>query len=245
MAAELDRLGREFGQNNHRVIGGLLRFEGKVAGWLGVPESFSENGNKPEKKLEIEWRRRANRFIELGFHKELIVNGNKVELTVQEYLRSLPKFEPQPKEFKGRLDTPLLVETRVPIERQAQLAGINYLLKELDKKDWPEDQKQYKTPDVPYSTWTDEGARFMNRKIMDVRQELAPDERGGTEWDAVALYIANPNILKKRFLDLPGTAVGSAHAGYLALWGDAPRLGCRWAGDAYPKYDSLVCGRKK
>lgn len=191
----------------------------------------------PEISLEAEWTRQTQKFVELGFHREL-------GLTEQRYIASLPKFEPQPKEFKGRLDTPFLVETRVPIERQATLAGIDYFLAGLDKKDWTDDPQGYKTPNIPYATWTDEGKRFMNRKMGDVRKELAPDERGGTELDGVALLIAKPNILQTRFLDLPGTSVRSASAAYLFRWGGRVGLGHGFVGGAFPRFGSLVCGRK-
>lgn len=187
--------------------------------------------------LEAERTRQAQRYVELGFHREL-------GLTEQKYIASLPKFEPQPKEFKGRLDTPLLVETRVPIERQAKLADIDYFLRGLDKKDWTDDPQGYKTPNIPYATWIDEGKRFMNRKVEDVRNELASFERGGTEFDAVALYIAKPQILQTRFLDLPGTTVGSDCAACLRRWGGRAELGRRFVDAASPRFGSVVCGRK-
>lgn len=239
MSAELRQLGQEFERNGHPIMGSVLRFGARIAKALRVPEHFPENGNKTEKTtLETEWKRQANRLIELGFHNEL-------HLTEQAYLASLPKFEFQPKSFEGRLDTPLLVETRIPIERQAELAGIDYLLEGSERGDWPEDPQNYQTPKLPYTTWTDEGARFMNRKVADVRRELAPDERGGTEFDGVALYIAKPDVLKKRFLDLPGTAVGSGFAACLRVWGGRPGLDYDLVGSALPGFGSLVCGRKK
>lgn len=245
MAAELRKLGQEFGRNGHPIMGGALRFGALIAKVLRVPEHFPENGRKTEKTtLEAEWQRQANRFVELGFHKELIVDGRRVELTVQEYLKSLPRFESQPKEFRGRLNTPLLVETRIPIEKQMKLARIRYFLEALNKGDWSEDPQGYETPKLPYTTWTDEGARFMGRKVEDVRRELVPDERGGTEFDAVALYIAKPDVLKTRSLDLPGTAVGSDDAAYLALWYGQPELDYDFVGNASPAFGSLVCGRK-
>ena len=192
----------------------------------------------PEISLEAEWQRQGQRYIELGFHTEL-------KIIESEYLASLPKFTPQPESFKERLDTPVMVETRVPIKRQYELAGIAYHLEGSDKSDWAKDPKKYKTPDSPYTVWLDEGARDMNRKVEDVRKKLAGDERGGTEFDAIALYIAKPNILEKRFLDLPGTTVGSGDAACLYLWLGGPRLGCRFVGGAYPRFGSLVCGRQK
>ena len=199
----------------------------------------------PEISLEQEWQRQADRLLELGFHKELIVDGKRIELTAQEYSDSLPKFEPQPESFKGRLNTPVLAETRISAKRQSELAGIQYFLDGLNVKDWDKDPKKYKTPNSPYAVWTDEGARNMNRKVRDVRKKLAPDERGGTEFDGIALYIVKPQVLKTRFLDLPGTAVGSDFAPGLALWRGRPRLNRGFVGSADPRFSSLVCGRQK
>lgn len=192
----------------------------------------------PEISLEEEWQRQAQGLIKLGFYSEL-------GLTEEKYLESLPKFTPQPESFKGRLNTPVLVETRISPKRQSKLAGIQYVLDGLNVKNWDKDPKKYKTPDSPYTVWMDEGARNMNRKVQDVRRNLVSDERGGTELDGIALYIAKPNILQTRFLDLPGTSVRSVYAPSLDLWDGKPRLGYDFVAGADPEFGSLVCGRQK
>lgn len=85
----------------------------------------------------------------------------------------------------------------------------------------------------------------MNRKVQDVREELALDERGGTEFDGVAFYIAKPSVLQTRFLDLPGTSVGLNYAACLDLWDVRPGLRYVFVGFAGPRFGSLVCGRQK
>lgn len=215
----------------------------KLAGRLRAPESFFQESPKvyPEISLEAEIERQAERYLKLGFHKHK--NITMSEGKFKDLVMGL--VAPQPEGFKGRLDTPVAVFGQIPIKDQCRLAGIDYFLTGLNARDWPDDPQKYRTPQTAYFMWTDEGARFMNRKIQDVRQELALDERGGTEFDGVVLYIAKPKVLQKRFLDLPGTSVESASASYLDWWHGRPRLYCNFVDNAHPKFGSLVCGREK
>lgn len=192
----------------------------------------------PEISLEGEWQRQAQGLVNLGFHSEL-------GLTEEEYLESLPKFTSQPDSFKGRLDTPVLVETRISPKRQSELAGIQYFLDGLDVKDWDKDPKSYTTPKTPYSIWLEDGKRNLNKKPEDIRKKLKGDERGGTEFDGIALYMSNPKILEHHFLDLPGTSVGSGYAPFLRLWSGGPELGDSFVDIAGPGFGSVVCGRQK
>jgi hypothetical protein len=195
--------------------------------------------------LERKWLEKANRFIELGFHKEL-------NLTPEEYLESLPKFTSQPENFKGRFNTQAIAETRIPKRRQCQLGGIDYTPEGLSGKDWTDDSQIYKTPRAPYVFWTNEGQRKVNKSTQDVRAELALDERGGTSLEAISLYIFKPNL--KSSLILPGTAIKSRvgknekynNAAFLNLLsGDKrPRLEKIWV-VLNPEFDFLICGRQK
>ena len=143
----------------------------------------------PELNLENEWLRQTRKYIKLGFHKEL-------NLSKKEYLDSLPKFGPQPENFKGRFDIPVMVETRISVERQCELAGIDYLLGSLSCIDWPNDPQGYKTPKKPYITWMQDGAKNLREKVEIVREKLAKDERGATIFDGIAFYLAQPKSLK-------------------------------------------------
>lgn len=228
------------------VIEGFLKRRGLDISFPSVEISVEKQIAKtpeaakiyPEISLEEEWHRQVQGLVKLGFHTEL-------GLTEEKYLESLPKFTPQPESFKGRLDTPVLVEKRISPKRQSELAGIFYSLDGLNVGDWDKDPKKYKTPDSTYAVWTDEGARFMDRRVQDVREELASDERGGTESDGIALYIAKTNILRTRFLDLPGTSVESDRAACLDLWSGRPGLNDNFVVIATPRFGSLVCGRQK
>lgn len=208
-------------------------------GISGFPLPRESSKIFPEISLEAEIERQAKRYLELGYHrhKEIRMSNGKFK----DWLMKL--VAPQPENFQIRLNTPVAVFGQVPIKDQCALAGIKYFLEGYDARDWPEDPQQYETPNSLYLAWTDEGARFMKIGVRDVRRELAVDERGGTKFDGVGLYIVKPQVLQKRFLDLPGTAVGSDRAPYLDLWDVRPALNGHFVGLAYPGFGSLVCGR--
>lgn len=189
-----------------------------------------------ENNLEAEWLKQAKKYIKLGFHKEL-------DLSKEDYLNSLPKFEPQPENFKGRFDIPLIVETRIPIKRQCELVGIDYSLGSLPCVDWSGDTKDYKTPKKPYVTWMQDGTKNLDKSVEGVREEFTEDERGATVFDGLALYIARPKILEHHFIDLPGTKVGPRYAPFLGLWLGRPELDHRSVGSTYSRYFSSSCGR--
>lgn len=200
-------------------------------------ESSKINTEIPLVEAEIE--RQVARYLELGFHKH-----GAVKMSRGNFKDALMKLViPRPENYKGRLDTPLIVSGQIPAKDQCKLAGINYLLEKLRGSDWPNDPQNYRTPNGFYMTWVDEGKRFMDRKVKDVRKELLLDERGGTEFDGVGLCVVKPQILQVRFLDLPGTAVGSDRAPGLFLWGGRPELFSSFVGFASPGSGSLVCGR--
>ncbi len=74
-----------------------------------VPQRASrvQETQKPvEIDLNAEWQRQAGRYVALGFH-------NKLSLSEEDYLASLPKFEPQPESFAGRFDIPVLVQRKL------------------------------------------------------------------------------------------------------------------------------------
>lgn len=199
----------------------------------------NETITSTELDLNAEWERQAHRYVGLGYYVELA-------MTAEDYLDSLPKFKPQPEAYKGRLDTPLLVETRIGPDRQFELAGLTNYLKEsgLAVQNWPQDPKGYKTPEAPYTTWANDPAQNRNRKVVEVRKTLPEDERGGTRLDGVALYLKNPAKLKEVYIDLPGDSVESVNVPDLSLWDGQPYVHYNLVDYASPRWGSLVCGRE-
>ncbi|MBI4033009.1 MAG: hypothetical protein HY377_00600 [Candidatus Blackburnbacteria bacterium] len=164
-------------------------------------------------------------------------------MSKEDYLASLPKFEAQPEAFKGRFDIPVVVETRIPVVRQCELAGIGYHLSDLEVADWPQDPQGYKTPNVPYVTWMQDGSGNRGESVDKVRGEFAGDERGATIFDGVSFCIAHPQILENHYIDLPGTSVGSGRAPYLRLGARGPGLDHGRVDAAGRGGGSATCGR--
>jgi len=206
---------------------------------LGVVKGYDSSAREslPTTELDIEneRQRQANELARF-FAEEL-------RMTREEYIASLPQFTSQPEAFKCRFNIPVIVETRVSPKRQCELAGINPLLDTLECQDWSSDPKDYRTPDTPYVTWMNDGRPNLNTPVMTVREILEDDERGGTIFDGIALYIVHPKILKDHFLDLPGTQFGLDKAPYLFDRDGQPRLYYRKVDGADSSYGSVVCGR--
>lgn len=181
----------------------------------------------PEISLDDEWQRQAQKYIELGFHTER-------NLSAEDYIASLPKFEAQPKAFAGRFDIPVLVETRITPQRQSELAGLPYHLEGYDVKDWEGDPKDYRTPDAPYATWI-----RGKRKFDDIRNTLETDERGGTEYDGVALWISKPGL----YVSLPGSSVESDRVPFIDVWGVRSRPYYYFVHSARSEFVFVSCGR--
>lgn len=189
----------------------------------------------PEIALEQEWTRQAQKLASL-FAKELNFS------THEEYMITLPRFDLQPKEYKGRLDIPVIVETRVPLKRMLALAGIDTYFDVDLIKDW--EKGRFRTPKAPYITWLNDGSVNLNKSVANVRVALRSDERGGTDFDGIALYLKDPKILEHHYLDLPGSQVDSGGAPFLGRWAELPRLRHGFVDDAGPVYGSVVAGRK-
>lgn len=191
---------------------------------------------------ELELKRQAKRYIELGFHKEL-------GFTEQEYLESLPKFFTQPESYKGRFDTPLLVETRIPMARLASLSGIEdpsmQHFNDFDLLDWEEDPQKFRTPNKPYTTWLNNSEMNFKESIDMVRANLKEDERMTTIFDGIALYISQPEILEIRDIIFGGSVYKSRYAVWLGTWYNIPCLELEDTSDKHgPGSGSVVCGRK-
>lgn len=243
MAAELDKLASHYrgkGNDPRADLYSTLAAEERATGGPETVVSVQQiiaarETSGPVLGLEAEWQKQSHRFIKLGFHIE---RG----LTEDAYLESLPRFSSQPEQFKGRFDIPILVETKIPVKRQCELAGVNYFLEGLDVKDWKNDPRKYETPQDPYTTWMQDGKKNLKREVRDVRNSYAKDERGATEFDGIALYIAHSEILKDHSIDLPGTQVGSHYAAYLHLGFHGPELDDCRVDFANPDFGAASCG---
>lgn len=237
MAVELEKLAQYYQTKGNQPRANLytaLAAEERAIGGLETVQIIET----PKTSLEAEWVKQANRLAdlfaaELGFSKE-------------EYMDKLPKFRSQPESYQGRFNIPLLVQTPVGkliLPRMCEIAGVISYLDSKKVKDWQKDPNKFKTPVTPYVTWLHDGSMNLGRKIMDVRIGLAADERGGTVYDGLALFVQNPDILKHHYLDLPGSEVSSDYAPCLNFWYGRPELDGDWVDGADPDCGSVVAGR--
>jgi hypothetical protein len=164
------------------------------------PTSWPDDLPDPEAlDLAGERARQAATYIALGFHREL-------GLTEADYTASLPRIAPQPPGYRGRLDVPLVIETRIPWERQADLAGITRSVGTRSSTFAPIDAR-HAVPATPYAAWFAWfGQRFPDPIAPDeARADLADDERGGSVLEMVAQHIAHPVLnATGRFIDAIG-----------------------------------------
>lgn len=207
------------------------------SGFFRRPESrpVTAEGKKvySEVSLNAEWQEQARRLAGLF--------ATALGKTEEEYISELPKFEPQPKQFKGRFDVPIIVETRVPLKRMLELAGINKYFDVDSIRDW--ERSKFNTPKIPYTTWLNDGSVNLNKSVDTVRKALKADERGGTVFDGIILCLKDPKILEHHYLDLPGSQVGSDNAPCLGRWYGQPGLDLSFVGDGNPRYGSVVAGK--
>lgn len=181
-----------------------------------------------------EWQRQAQNLAKL-FAKEL-------NLTKEWYIATLPKLKLQPKEYEGRFDVPVIVETRVPLKRMLELAGIACGFGVDSIGDWREDQS--KTPKKPYVAWLSSIVSYRRGSVEIVRKSLQADERGANIYDGLALFLQDPKLLGHpfhRYLDLPGSQVGISKCPYLRS--RKPNLNDISIAYEYPSHCSVVAGR--
>jgi hypothetical protein len=250
MAAELEKLARELAAQGHPV--GAQMIKDSSRSWLKagfIPKKLESNAFGQEEKaavaepnLEEEWQRYGSKFVELGFHTEL-------GMAKLEYLDGLPKFEPQPEEYAGRFDLPLIVETRIPWLRQAELAGIGvsrYFKSKIDQLR-PLENNNSTTGDATYAGWFNRWDQRFTQKItpLDAKRQLKADEVSAGLFEGIALQIVYPEFVKSgKCFDLIGYPLELERIPFLGYWNDGSGLGVRWGGNVLKNHRPLVRGSK-
>lgn len=163
-----------------------------------------------------------------------------------QYLDTLPEYTQQPKEYQGRFDTLVLVQpptAEVPLKKILDIVKLSHNPDVLKMEDWKGDREGFKTPNVPYATWLDDGSKRINFKPSQIREGLLEDERAGTGLDGIFLWLSDRGVVRRHFLDLPGSQVDFGYTPYIFLWFVGPTLDYDWVGDAAPRFGSVVAGR--
>lgn len=139
-----------------------------------------------------EFQRQIGTHLKLGFHKVL-------GLSLEEYLSSLPHFNPPPENFRGRFDKILLVEPRIPVWLRLQIAGYKYFISgEIH------DESKDKNG-LPFIAWIQDGSKKGLRDLPN------PDERDATIQEGASLLIAYPKTVENHPIALLGSSVASTN----------------------------------
>lgn len=192
------------------------------------------------------WAQATEAFIGFGFHTEL-------GLTADEYLETLPQFPDQPVHYRGRLDRPIVVETRIEWRRQAQLAGVrlSYTTTRSVRSSLALPQPH------PYVAWcNDWGQRFDGPVTPEnALRSLAVDEVGVSIEELLAFELCYPNYSASgRFYDAIGHPIADALDAVkeasptatrypcLCHWRGRPELGVTLTPAAYSVSRPLIRG---
>lgn len=177
---------------------------------------------------ETEWHRQADQLVAAGFPAEL-------GLSAGEYLASLPRFGPHPPEYRGRFDAPVVVETRIPWERQYELFGIRIspFMAHFPQPVPADPESAHRA--APYAAWfTRWGQRFPDPTSPDdARAALAPDEVGANLQEGGAVVHAFPELVESaRFFDFVGFVFPASAVGGEVHFDPIERTPgvCRWRG---------------
>jgi len=209
--------------------------------------SLQREGRLPERlPLEDEWKKQAGALASL-FAKEL-------DMKEEDYINSLPKLTLPPENRRDGLGGFVMVETRIKPRRQCQLADIHYFIYEPplgEISDWSDGSEGDRTPNTPYLTWYKDIGGILNKDVLQVRASLKPEERGGTVFDGIALFIAGSPVLKNYDLFLPGTQYFAGpprskeeHAVHQGLDREGHKvIEASAIGSALPNFGHLVCLR--
>ena len=211
------------------------------------PETVDDMSDPTTLDLVAEWTRQANEFLQIGFH-------TKLGLTEAQYVASLPTFQTQPHEYRGRLDVPLLIETRISWEQQADLAGISRSFGSRNTQYLPIDDR-HQVPDQPYAAWVNWFGQRFPEPISpdDARDQLALDELGGNLHELIALHVAHPVLnstgrfidaigLESRTMGMQGADDQTRRNPGLCYWRAMPEIGANLHPVAYSIFRPLIRG---
>lgn len=210
--------------------------------WQGVLESYEEQRLSPE-FLQAEWERQVNNFLDREFNKHRNIRQSRGK-----YKDSMPQFESQPEEYRGRLDRPGLVEGRIPWEEKAPLADVlisDYLRARIGET--RPFNSQSKTLDVPYFGWFNYWGQVFPGEIapFEARKKLGQDLIGAGPSEGIDEEVHYPEVTRSgKGFDLIGYDVESGYVPYLVHWDGAPWLDAHWGDFAVGSFRPLVRGSK-
>lgn len=202
--------------------------------------------------LDVEWRRQVDRLVAAGVPAEL-------GLSAEDYAASLPRFSAQPAAYAGRLDAPVIIETRVEWRRLFELFGIRVSpIVAVFPPVVPVGPDSAHL-DTPYTAWfTRWGQRFDGPTSPDeARADLREDEVGGNILEGGNVAYAFPELVETaRFFDHIGEVFPAGEIGGplpfdpidrtpgICRWRSIPEFGCNLYPLAFSVFQPLIRGRE-
>lgn len=201
--------------------------------------------------LDLRWHRQTDAYVAAGF-------AERLGMTARDYLASLPAFPAQPDAYRGRLDLPLVVETRIPWREQADLLGVVLSSGSRSFEYVPVDDRS-RGPGGPYAAWFTTWAQRFPDPIApaDALARLAGDEVGATVHDLLAAQVVQPGLSESgRFFEAIGQiAHGMSHDDFMTdpavprvpclyHWRGRPEIGANLHPVAFSIFRPLVRGTR-
>ncbi len=142
--------------------------------------------DKHEKLQTNNWQEQIDRLVQYGYHR--VQNLEK-----DEYQALMPKFMPQPTEFRGRFNMALLVDPCIPYEKQLRLMGVENDLDDISDFQVV-NRETIITPNNPYQIWVQDGTLYKGKSGTQLMRILPSDERGLTLIEGLALIREIPDF---------------------------------------------------
>jgi len=163
----------------------------------------------------------------------------------KDYLATIPEIPTFPESYADRFPLLVLVDARLPVVRQCPLLGVNFSGDDQTFVDY--ERKTAKTGKV-YWIRAQDGRKNNGKSAHACREAFGDDEVGLSALEGLAIYAQNPDDLKGRAMELPGSVRRGRSNDRTAFltWIDAglpPMLHCGWDGNKSP--DSGTASRGK
>jgi hypothetical protein len=155
-------------------------------------------------ELEAERVMQIDTFIKHGFHTEL-------NLSEDAYFDSFPQFLSQPEAYKGRFEIPLLIDPRISLSKQLELANV------MQVADASLIGNITDAPEQPYAIWTNNLPDLYKYRVSarESKGKFEVDEVGATAIEAATLCLQKPDVVGRRSVDA---------AGSLSVFGEVPYM---------------------
>ena len=177
----------------------------------------SESLVLPDLKFIVELQ--VKRLIKHGFHKAVYPDMTEEEAE-EKYMDdfSLPDGFIQPKEYESIFPKLLVIEPRIGFNKKSVLANIE------SKYALPADEDD--TPRLPYAVWVSDPGKSDQKsyKIRDIIRFFEDNEAGGTNSEAIDLWLQYPEYFSRRHsIVAAGSDIGMAFVSSLG-WNDDRKL---------------------